>query len=194
MQRCPAALIDQPIFRTRTGLSKNPDWVVLGQSFPAGAPASALVDGVRKASGGQSSYFHAAGAAVVGVELIVSGGDMVRSGTSRPALAAIDLGKAEVTRWARLPNDEERLLPIVTAGALLGVEAKQLVRIDPASLSIVDRATLPTGVRIIGHDAKRLLAIHKRSKSLLVLDAAAFAGELAGAVAGIAAGTGKAKG
>jgi hypothetical protein len=193
LQRCPAALIDQPIFRTRTGLSKNPDWVLLGQSFPAGEPESALVAGVRKASGGQSTYFHAAGAAVVGGDLIVSGGDMVRAGTSRPALAAIDLEKAEVTRWARLPKDEEPLVPIATAGVLLGVEAKQIVRLDPAALAIVDRAELPAGVRIIGHDATRLVAVHKRSKSLLVLDAAAFAGPLADAVAGIAAALVKSK-
>lgn len=192
-QRCPAAMIDQPIFRTRTGLSKNPDWVLLGQSFPAGDPESALKDAIRPLSAGSNAYFHAIGAAVVGGELIVSGGDMVRSGISRPSLAAIDLAKAEVTRWAPLPKDEERLTPIVAAGTLLGVEPKQIVRIDPGSLSVADRAELPTGVRIVGHDATRIVALHKRSKSLLVLDATAFAGPLASAVAGIAAALAKPK-
>jgi hypothetical protein len=161
--------------------------VLLGQSFPAGDPESALKDAIRALSNGSNSYFHAIGAAVVGGELVISGGDLVRSGISRPSLAVIDLEKAEVTRWALLPKDEERLTPIVAAGALLGLEPKQIVRIDPGSLSVVDRAEVPAGVRIVGNDATRIVAVHKRSKALLVLDAAAFAGPLASAVEGIAA-------
>jgi hypothetical protein len=42
-------------------------------------------------------------------------------------------------------------------------------------------------VRLIGHDETRLLVLHKRSKALLVLDAAPFAGALGAAMEGLAA-------
>lgn len=73
-----------------------------------------------------------------------------------------------------------------TERALLGLGERTLVRIDPASLAVIDSAELPTGVRIIGHDVTRLVALHKRSRALLVLDAGAFAGSLQDAITTLA--------
>jgi hypothetical protein len=181
IQRCPARLLDEPIFRTRTGLTNNSDWVVQGTSFPAGDAATAFTAGVAKVRGAGAGDFHGLGATVLGREVIVYGCEIHRSGTSRPALVAVDIEKAEVTRYARL-KDEEPLIPIVTEGTLFGIGAKSIVRIAPDSFTVIDRADLPAGVRLFGHDASRIVALHKRSKSVLVLASASFSRPLAAAV------------
>jgi hypothetical protein len=181
IQRCPARLLDEPIFRTRTGLTNNSDWIVQGKSFPAGDAATAFTTGVSKLRGAGAGEFHGLGAAVLGGEVIVYGCEIHRSGTSRPALVAIDIEKAEVIRYVRL-KDEEPLILVVTEGMLLGVGAKSIVRIAPDSFTVIDRAELPAGVRFLGQDASRIVALHKRSKSVLVLAAASFSRPLAGAI------------
>ncbi|MBK6518790.1 MAG: hypothetical protein IPG04_32775 [Polyangiaceae bacterium] len=53
------------------------------------------------------------------------------------------------------------------------------------SLTIIDSADLPAGVRLLGHDETRVVVLHKRSKTLLVFDAAPFAGALDAAMGGM---------
>lgn len=184
--RGPRALLDGPIFRSRTGLTRNSDWVVEGETFPAGDPATAFTDGVGKLRPSGASSVHALSAAVHGYEVVVHGRELHRSGSSRPALVTLDLARAEVTRHVPVQH-EDPFRVAAAGGALLGLGAKSIVRIDPESLTIADSAELPAGVRLLGHDETRLVVLHKRSKALLVLDAAPFAGPLAAAIEGMAA-------
>lgn len=191
-QRCPADMIDQPIFRTRTGLTGNSDWVLQGTSFPAGDAATAFTDGIAKVRGKSAGSFHALAVAVLGQELIVYGRELARSGSSRPALVAIDIDKAEVTRHVPVKEDDP-FVPAATGGALLGLGAKAIYRIAPDSLTITDQAPLPSGLRLIGHDATRIVAMHKRNKAVLVLASEAFSGPLAAAVEQLSAALAKPK-
>jgi hypothetical protein len=176
--RGPQSLLEGPIFRTRTGLTRNSDWMVEGETFPAGDPATAFRDGLGKLGAPGATSMHALSAVVVGGEVVVYGRELHRSGSSRPALIAMDLGRAEVTRHVLVQHEEPFRLA-VTGGALLGLGAKAMVRVDPATLTVVDSAALPTGARLV--------VLHKRSKALYVLDAAPFAGPLAAAVEGLGA-------
>ncbi len=153
---------------------------------PPADPATAFTDGVGKLRVSGASSVHALSAAVLAGEVVIYSRELHRSGSSRPALLAMDLARAEVTRHVPVQH-EDPFRVAVTGGALLGLGAKSIVRIAPASLTIVDSADLPAGVRLLGHDETRLVILHKRSKSLLVLDAAPFAGELAAAMDGVAA-------
>ncbi|MBK6519382.1 MAG: hypothetical protein IPM79_13790 [Polyangiaceae bacterium] len=182
--RGPRALLDGPIFRTRTGLTRNSDWIVEGETFPVGNPATAFTDGVGKLRPSGASSVHAFSAALLGSEVIVYGREIHRSGSSRPALITIDLERAEVTRHVPVQH-EDPFRVAVAGGALLGLGAKSIVRIDPVSLTIIDSADLPAGVRLLGHDETRVVVLHKRSKTLLVFDAAPFAGALDAAMGGM---------
>lgn len=184
--RGPRTLLDGPIFRTRTGLTRNRDWIVEGETFPTGEAATAFTDGVGRLRPSGASNVHALSAAVLGSEVVVYARELYRSGSSGPALISMDLARAEVTRHVPvLHQDPFRLA--VAGGALLGLGAKSIVRIAPSSLTIVDSAELPAGARLIGHDETRLVVLYRRSKSLLVIDAVPFAGALGAAVGELAA-------
>lgn len=184
--RGPRTLLDGPIFRTRTGLTRNRDWIVEGETFQTGEAATAFTDGVGRLRPSGASNVHALSAAVLGSEVVVYARELYRSGSSGPALISMDLARAEVTRHVPvLHQDPFRLA--VAGGALLGLGAKSIVRIAPSSLTIVDSAELPAGARLIGHDETRLVVLYRRSKSLLVIDAVPFAGALGAAVGELAA-------
>lgn len=183
--RVPARELDQPLIRTRTGLNGNSDWRTIGTTFPAGEAATAFTEGVHAITSRGSSHFHASSAVQHRDEVIVSGHEHHRSGTSGAALVAIDLASEKVVRVTPLTHDE-RLEVISTHGWLIGVGDKSIARIEPSTLALTETAALPTGFRIIGHDAQRLVVLHRRSKTVLVVASETLSGSLdafAGALA-----------